>query len=148
MVALVDDEDAEWLGQWKWHASGKKPAIYAARWTRDDRGKRRLLLMHREVLCASSNVCVDHVDRDTLHNTRANLRLATRSQNNFNRKVNGNSRCQMKGVQQSKGRKRFKARLTVHGRFIHLGTFDTAEEAHAAYCKAAREHFGDFARAA
>ena len=35
---------------------------------------------------------------------------------------------------------RFKARITVKGKEILLGRFDTAEEAHAAYLEAKRVH--------
>jgi hypothetical protein len=47
-----------------------------------------------------------------------------------------------KGVKVSRSG-RFSARLGPGG-VIHIGTFYSAEEAHAAYCEAARKHFGEF----
>lgn len=41
---------------------------------------------------------------------------------------------------------RFKAKICKNYKQIHIGTFDTKEEAHAAYCTAARELHGEFAR--
>lgn len=41
--------------------------------------------------------------------------------------------------------KRWRARITVLGLRIDLGSYDTPEEAHAAYCAAARTYFGEFA---
>ena len=38
--------------------------------------------------------------------------------------------------------------IVVRGRRNYLGTYDTPEEAHEAYCKAAKEHFGEYARTA
>jgi hypothetical protein len=48
-------------------------------------------------------------------------------------------------VRQMRGK--FAARIRVDGVERHLGTFATAEEASAAYAAAAREAWGEFARA-
>ena len=50
----------------------------------------------------------------------------------------------MKGVSRARGR--WRARIKTYGREVELGRFDTKEEAHAAYCRAATEYFGEFAR--
>lgn len=87
---------------------------------------------------------LDHINGDSLDNRIANLRLATTSQNQANRRINQNNASGFKGV--CKLRARFRAKITREGQARHLGTFDTPEEAHAAYAAAAREHFGEFAR--
>jgi hypothetical protein len=43
---------------------------------------------------------------------------------------------------------RYRAQITIKGRTYSLGCFATPEEAHRAYCEAAKRHFGQFARAA
>lgn len=89
---------------------------------------------------------VDHKNGDASDNRPSNLREATHAQNCMNRR--SCSRLGLpKGVAQQKNG-RFQARIGVARRLISLGTFDTPEAAHAAYMTAAREHFGDFARAA
>jgi hypothetical protein len=42
----------------------------------------------------------------------------------------------------------YQARITKDKKYIHLGCFATAEEAHAAYVKAARELFGEWSAVA
>ncbi len=88
---------------------------------------------------------VDHINLDRADNRWSNLRLADHQQNCSNSR--GQSQCGLpKGV--SRCRKRFRARIRVNGLQIHIGTFDTPELAHEAYCAAAKQHFGEFWRAA
>lgn len=86
---------------------------------------------------------IDHINGDPLDNRFCNLREATRHQNMHNTKKRaGTSRY--KGVSKSFGK--WKAQIRANGNPIHLGQFATEEEAHAAYCKAAKELHGEFAR--
>lgn len=88
---------------------------------------------------------IDHINLDALDNRWANLREATASQNMANRRSWG--RVGLKGVSRTRYGK-FMANLMKDGRAFYLGTFDTAEKAHAAYVAAAQEHHGEFARSA
>lgn len=88
---------------------------------------------------------VDHRDNDRANNRLANLRLATNGQNRANACSNNRSGLP-KGVHKNKNR--FQARINVDGVRKHLGTFDTPELAHEAYCSAAQQQFGEFWRAA
>lgn len=88
---------------------------------------------------------MDHRDLDTLNNRRYNLRLASQSQNQQNKAVQKNNALGIKGVYASLSR--YCARIHVNGKLKHLGSFDTAEDAHSAYVTAAQEHFGEFAHA-
>lgn len=88
---------------------------------------------------------IDHKDGNGLNNKWSNLRLATVAQNTANSKMYSTNTVGFKGVQRNK--RRFQARIIVDGKFHHLGMFATAEEAHDAYVKAAKKHFGEFARA-
>ena len=98
--------------------------------------------MHRLVMGCRPREEVDHRNGDGLNNRRHNLRSTTHSLNQANRRrVTGKSG--FKGVFQRSGK--WRAYITVAGRFISLGSFITAEEAARAYDVAAREHFGEFA---
>ena len=85
---------------------------------------------------------IDHADLDPSNNCWDNLRLATKTGNMCNRE--GWSK---KGLPKGVGtnRKRFSAQIRVNRVQYYLGTYDTPEEAHQAYCKAATELHQEFA---
>lgn len=87
---------------------------------------------------------IDHIDGVRSNNAIENLREATPAQNCQNRRA---LRGALKGVTRVQSGK-WVARIGVEHRRIHLGTFDSADEASAAYASAAAQHFGPFARAA
>ena len=93
----------------------------------------------------SREIYIDHVNGNKTDNRIANLRLATPSQNAQNR---GRVMDGKKGTTFNKLVGKWQAQITPSGRTIYLGLFETREEAHAAYAKAASEHFGEFARVA
>lgn len=88
------------------------------------------------------NFEVDHRDRDKSKCEVGNLRLATHSQNNFNKP--NRSKISYTGV--FRHGERFRAKITKDYRQIHLGVYDTPEEAYAVYKKKAVELFGEFAK--
>ena len=90
------------------------------------------------------SLVIDHCDLDPSNNCWSNLRRATKSQNNANRSLQRNNSCGLKGA--SPDGRRWRATIFKNGRIRHLGIFPTPQEAHAAYVKAARELFGEFAR--
>lgn len=89
---------------------------------------------------------VDHRNGDQLRNTRDNLRLANTIQNGQNRKLNKNSTSGYKGVSLDSRREKWCAAIRVNRKNIHLGYFDTPEQAARAYDAAALENFGEYAR--
>lgn len=89
---------------------------------------------------------IDHVNCVRDDNRFCNLRSATRQQNASNRKINRNSSSGFKGVRLQKRTGRWEARIRVGYRYEHLGTFETPEDAHAAYCVGAERYHGEFAR--
>ena len=70
--ALVDDEDYEWLMQWKWYAQRGGSTFYAARTVCND-GPRHLIYMHRIIVNCPRNMQVDHVDHNGLDDRKINI---------------------------------------------------------------------------
>lgn len=87
-------------------------------------------------------VGIDHWNRDTFDNRIANLRQANQSKNGGNRRVIQG----LKGAFPYGKHGRWFARIGIANGYEYLGSYATAEEAHAAYCKAAVRYFGEFAR--
>lgn len=140
-VAIIDDEDYRLISQRSWHAmrSSHKRTWYAAA----NNWKNELTLMHRVILNAPDGLQVDHRNHDGLDNRRANLRLCTNAQNQANRKAQ--SASGFKGVIRTPSTGKYRAHICPAGKFIHLGTFPTAEEAARAYDEKAKELYGEFA---
>lgn len=89
---------------------------------------------------------IDHKDGDGVNNRWANFRLATPSQNHQNMKPRTDCASGLKGAYYDKRRGRYFSQITISGKLRRIGTFSSAEEAHAAYCAEAEKHFGEFAR--
>jgi len=110
---------------------------------------KRLYRAHRLVWCwvtgtDPGNHELDHVDRNRLNNAWKNLRLATCSQNRCNSKARKNNGTGIKGVKITPTGK-YQARIVKDKVYHHLGTFDTAKQARAAYVVAAAKLHGEFA---
>lgn len=80
---------------------------------------------------------MDHKDTIRDHNWIANLRPATYAQNAQNKnKASARSKSGLLGAFKRAGRHRWFSTITVDGKQTNLGTFSTAEAAHAAYMAA------------
>ena len=155
MVAIVDDEDYERLLAYTWWAEidTRTDVVYA-------RGKRRIgntgskrgvvrdnpkVRMHQVVMQAHDpSHEIDHVDHNGLNNQKFNLRLATRKEQTHNTRGRFRARRSLfKGVE--KAGAKWRARIRINGKSLHLGCFESQHDAALAYNKAATQHFGQFA---
>ena len=91
---------------------------------------------------------VDHINNDPSDNRWSNLRAATRSQNEANKRARLGKEIGLKGVYFHKQTQKWRARIEICGKRESLGYFDCPAAAHLAYVIAAEMHFGEFARAA
>ena len=136
-VALVDDEDYERINAQKWCAWWNKctKSYYALSSTRDSRGIKYTIRMHRVILglgpWKKDRRMVDHISHKTLDNRKSNLRVVTHRENCENLR---NQSKHGVGVSLAPSG-RFRAQTKVKGRTIHIGTFDIPKEARQARTK-------------
>ncbi len=147
-VVLVDDDDFDWLNQWKWNVQApdsRRRNLYARRhFYPGSGGRRKLVLMHRLLLRAPVGLQIDHVDRNPLNNQRSNLRLATNRLNSANGCMKRANTSGFRGVSQRPSG-RWRAAISVDCRTEWIGLFDEPEQAAQAYDDAARAAHGPFA---
>lgn len=143
--AIIDAADIALVQGIKWHLKIGRTCFYASTDVRDKEGCWRHRLLHR-LLLGNPSSPVDHANSDGLDNRRSNLRLCSASQNACNSRLSKANSSGFKGVSFHKRQRAFSAQVRVDGRIVRLGSFATAEEAHVAYCRAAKLHYGEFAR--
>lgn len=130
-------------GAWNYRHAGK-PAFttegHGGYFTTTIFGNR--IMAHRAAWCMGmrqnieENILIDHINGDTKDNRLVNLRLSTATQNMQNAKSKKEG---LRGAFFHKGTKKWQASIR-----LHLGTYDTAEEAALAYEAAAKELHGKF----
>lgn len=89
---------------------------------------------------------LDHADMNRHNNRISNLREATKAQNMQNKGMTSRNRSGVKGVSWSKQNKNWQAQCTVNGKHVHLGHFETIDEAALAYRTFAAVAHGEFYR--
>lgn len=151
--AIIDSADANIASQYSWRADigrrkdGSIRTVYARSERRNSDGSRDVILLHRLLLSPEERMHVDHIDGDGLNNRRCNIRIASPSQNQWNKRTPESSVTGMKGVSFKKNRGKFQATIRVLGKTRHLGLFSDVSEARKAYCDANRKMHPEFGRA-
>jgi hypothetical protein len=124
LAAWLDDEDAHLLYGRSWFVDSEG---YVGSNSSRKTGARRRVRLHRLLLNATKGHIVDHINRNKLDNRRANLRFVTHSENTFNSDTRPTSVSQYKGV--SKKRNKWRAYISHHGKYVHIGHFETEHQA-------------------
>jgi hypothetical protein len=147
-VTLLDEDDYERLKGYRYR---KVSGGYAMR-TIYAGGKETGRLLHRDILDVPEGMEVDHKDGDPLNNTKANLRVCTRSQNHANRKKPARRQgktSRYRGVffnrQPVTAKRPWWATIGKDRKQRYIGAFATEDEAARAYDRKALELFGEFA---
>jgi len=145
-VTTVNNEDYDYLNSFNWWAAKSGNTYYAIRSVYEGGKKIGTIRMHRDILkLTNPEILGEHRDRNGLNNSRENLRIATKAQNNTNRrpKIGGSSKYL--GVSLNKASGKFKAQIKSNGKVKGIGYFKTEEEAALAYNLHAEKIHGEFA---
>ncbi len=154
--AIVDDEDFEYLSLFSWNAAIRREQernMYVrARRTERSTGRTLIINMHYEVWRRAGKkvpvgMTIDHIEPGefgALDNRRSNLRIASKKDQQGNRRNALNNLSGLKGVTQHKNR--WSAHLRIKGSTKYLGIFKASYDAAKAYDTAAVAYFGKFAR--
>ena len=135
LVFLIDKDDLNKIQERYWSNNGSHVC-----------SGHNSLLIHRFIMNCPKGMVVDHINCNPLDNRKSNLRICTITENNRNTKIMRNNKSGYKGVSWDKYMKKWVAFIRINNKSKSLGYFNTPELAHAAYCAAAKEHFGEFAR--
>lgn len=133
-VADMVDNDLIKEGGWWWDG----------RYVKTGNGYLHRIIAIREYGYLPEGMFVDHIDGDPLNLRRGNLRVVTPQQNAANAAPRGGA-SQYRGVYKARSG-RWAAQIAKEGIRQSLGTYDTEQEAAAAYDAAAKEMHGEYAR--
>lgn len=142
-TAIVDDDDYEYLNQWKWTSHSKG---YAYRNSgRDIFGNTAAVFLHRFITDCPKNMIVDHINQNKLDNRRQNLRICTQAQNARNKPKRIDNKSGYKGVVlHQKGL--YRATCSNKNKQIHFGYFKDPHHAALAYDLWVTYLFGEYAK--
>lgn len=147
-VTLVDDGDYEELAKYSWYMTGPKNHLIAARNGRLSDGlgpAHRTVYMHRAILNPPADMVVDHINGNSLDNRRENLRICDRLRNQWNRRMQYNKKCGVRGVHWHGHSGLWHPTIKYYGKCISLGYYKTIEEAAVVRREAELKYFGEFA---
>lgn len=137
-VALVDDDDYEYLSQFNWHVYKSKHSntFYAKRAKMVD-GKKTHIKLHHEILgIPEKGFMIDHKDHNGLNNQRENIHFVTNRQNQMNRCDKNECLSKYPGVSMNRHRSRFRVDVMLNKKRTYLGSFIDELEAAITYMKA------------
>lgn len=116
-----------------WHAGWSKftNSYYVIGTLPRIKGVGKNVRLHRWILDDPKGLVVDHVNHNTLDNTRKNLRLLTKSENLQNRKgaMKNNKSSGIRGVSWDKRRQKWVAYIGIKGKLKFLGYYENIQDA-------------------
>ncbi len=140
---LIDRSDLELVGKFKWHFDSSTGYARRREW---DGGRNHTMSIHQIIMNWDGVGEVDHINGDKLDNTRSNLRIITSQQNKWNTGLFANSSSGVKGVypRETKSGIRYDVRLSMNDTAIHVGSFQSLEDAIEAHRVRGIELRGEF----
>lgn len=141
-VSIIDTKDFNLVKDYIWCAHwGKNTKSYYAVSKINGQSVR----MHRLIMNAPKTKVVDHIDHYTLNNTKDNLRICTKQQNNMNQRKSSNNTSGVTGVCWDKRYNKWAARINIDKKQTFIGYFANKQDAIKARKKAEKKYFKEFA---
>lgn len=139
---IFDIEDFDVISKYTWYLSNNGYVI-SSTYKGDGTGGD---LIHRVIMGLSNTDerCVDHINHNPLDNRKENLRVCTIQNNNCNQKLSSRNTSNTTGVDYIQNLSKWRARIHANGEEIHLGVFDSFDDAVRARKEAENEYFGEY----
>lgn len=115
---LIDTNDLARVSKHKWNINGRGYV-----WAKD------VGSLHRFILNYNGKLDIDHINRNKLDNRKINLRVTTRTQNNYNQGLRSNNKSGIKGVSWCRFKSKWRAYIWNKGKFISYGYHLNKEDA-------------------
>lgn len=136
-TVIIDAEDVERVGQYKWNKQNKGNHVEAY-------VDKKVTQLHRFIMNETdSNVLIDHINRNPLDNRKCNLRRCTKQQNCCNRKVHKQNKTGHKNISIRNGR--YAVHIYKNGKQHYIGSYAELEDAIKARDEALEKLHGEFA---
>ncbi|EGK12982.1 pathogenesis-related transcriptional factor and ERF protein [Desmospora sp. 8437] len=139
LEALISTEDLAKVQEFPntWYAGVTRAdyTAYVVGWIQRSDRSRIHSYLHRWILDTPEGLVVDHINHDGLDNRRENLRIATKGDNQHNRKgaQRNNKSSGIRGVSWHKKTQKWQAQIKLNGKKIYLGLYKDLNDAkHAA----------------
>lgn len=142
---LFDRKDFKIIDRYVWHLHSAGYAATNDKYYYRSTKKRRMIYMHRLIMDAPKDKCVDHINGNRLDNRKCNLRLCAKSENLDNSRKYGKTTSAYMGVYWDKNRLKWHANISIKNRHIHIGSFDKEIDAAKARDVYAKRFRGEFA---
>lgn len=148
---IIDDEDLPLFLSRKWWPNRSKykqtGLIYFLGYEYDDDGKRHVIGLHRAIMrCTRDDkIDVDHIDHDTLNNSKYNLRRISHANNMKNYSKPTTNTSGYKGVSFHSATGKYQASIQSNEGQRYLGVYSSAEKAARVYDIASLYLFKEFA---
>jgi len=125
---IVDNEDFNYLNQWKWHITS---GGYAYRREYLGGGQRDFnnIYIHRLLLKNPIGFQTDHINGNRLDNRKENLRIVTASQNQMNKGIRSDNSTGYSGVWFDKSRNKWVAELWFEHKKVFSKRFSELDDA-------------------
>jgi alpha-L-fucosidase len=95
--------------------------------------------LHRMIISAKNGQIIDHINQNKLDNRLCNLRIVSKSLNNYNKQIENKLG---RGIYYDKYGKRYRACISHNNKTEKLGSFKMIEDAKIKYNKRALEIYG------